>query len=295
MAASRAATTAARLVLLAAILLVLTGCPPTHTRPDLLPDPIARTGPLPTYDEIVERYNANLAGLDQLWSTSVVAVRWTDEDGDRQFEQGEGNFIYGGPQRVALTVGKLGNTILWAGSNEQRYWLFDLRDRGVGHVGAHANVGRPCTRQLPVPVSSANVPHLLGLLPLATGEGEVGTVRGYLAVRPAELNVRMLLHPQTYLPVRVDLLDERGESVVIVRLSEHEPVEMQGRPRAAGARVATRTEFYVLQEDAQLSLRLNNMVGGERVEKVNPRAFDFDALLRAYSPAEVIDLDEDCP
>lgn len=277
---------------------LLAGCPPQGVRPDLLPEAVERTGPVPSYEDIVERYNANLAGLDQLWSTSVVALRWVDEDGSRQFEQGEGNLLFMRPDRVALTVGKLGNVILWAGANQERYWLLDLRSSGVAYVGRHANIGRPCSQPLPLPVQPGAVPHLLGLLPLdetlAEAAPPVQTVRGHYLIEPPGLRLRMLLHPRTYLPVRVDLLNAEGDSVVVARLNDHERVEVEGLPQGRWPLAATDAELYAVGEDARMSLRLANLTDGRRFNKLNPKAFDFDALLRAYRPEEVVVLDEDC-
>ncbi len=279
--------------------LVLAGCQgPTKRTPKPLPKPTESQANVPSYKELVQRYNANAKRVDRLWSTAVVAMRWVDEDGKKQFEQGEGHFIYVRPNEVALTVGKVGKVMMWAGAGNDRYWLFDLRDKGKAYVGDPDNVGKPCTQPIPLPVYPRAVPHLLGLMPLdeslADQAPPVERINGQYLIEPPGLNLRMVLDPDTALPVRVDLLNDRGESVVVGKLSEHEYVEMEGHARNTEPKVATRAVFYAVGEDAQLSLNLSNLTDGRRFDKINENAFKFDVLQKKYHPAEVVDLDRDC-
>ena len=268
--------------------------------PDLphLPERVETDEPIPSYADLAQRYNRNIEKLDRLWSRAVVAMRWRDEDGKRHHEQGEGHFIFTRPSNVALTVGKLGDVMMWAGSSDERYWMFDLRDAGKAYVGAHEHVGKPCSEPLPLPVYPRAVVHLLGLLPLdeslAGAAPEVEMLRGYYLVDPPGLKLRMLLHPKTALPVRVDLTDREGRTVVIAMLSEHEYVEQAGKALNAGPKIATRAKLYAVGEDAELSLHLGDLTDGRRFDKINEKVFEFDALAQIHEPAEVVELDGAC-
>lgn len=276
----------------AAILMGLTvGCEGPQ-RVDQMPTEV------PSYRELAERYNANLAKLDQLWTSSVVAIRWVDEDGKKQFEQGEGHFIFVPPKRVALTVGKLGDVLLWAGADEQRYWLFDLGQSGKAYVGRHENAGKACSQPLPLPVLPSNVPYLLGLLPLDLEQASVAPpvemLDGQYLIEPPGLRLRMLLDPATALPTRVDIVGDSGNSVVIAQLSNFDTMEAEGLPPGQAAKIARRAVVTAVGEDASLSLTLSGATDGKRFEKINPKAFDFDVLLKAHRPGEVVVLDAAC-
>lgn len=279
----------------------MTACarPPQVADDPYMPEPVRARGDVPDYAELAQRYNRNLAHLDRLWSRSIVVMRWTDEDGRRHFEQGEGHFIFTEPDDVALTVGKLGNVMLWAGSNEAQYWMFDLRERGVMHHGRHENVGRLCSRELPLPVQPRTVPHLLGLLPLdetlADAAPPVRRVHGYDVIEPPGTRLRMMLHPDTALPVRVDLTNEAGEAVVIARLDRHDYMEVRDVAHMAGPRIATRATVHAVGEEAELLLTLSDMSDGRRFDRIDERVFDLDFLEQRHHTAEVIDLDAACP
>lgn len=285
-------------VLLMPLALVACAGPGRADDDPYMPPRIDAPDETPSYGEIVERYNANLEHLDRLWSRSVVSMRWRDEDDRRRYEQGEGHFIFMSPDRVAMTVGKLGDVMLWAGSDEQRYWIFDLRDAGVGHHGLHENAGRPCSRELPLPVQPRAVPHLLGLLPLEDVDGRdlpVEQIRGHHVVEPPETRLRLMLHPRTALPVRVDMLDDAGEPMIVARLDRHEYVETEGVARLASPRIATRATVHAVGEDAELSMSLSGLTDGRRFDTIDERVFDLEFLQERHQPAEVVDLDAACP
>ena len=153
--------------------------------PDGVDDPPPLAAPLPgvSYAEAARRYNQHVLGLKRLWARSVVEVSWIEDDGDRRSEQGEGHFVFVPPRRVALSVGKLGKIILWAGSNAERYWLIDNQGDGVAYVGKHPTVeviGPTGGVEMrgPLPFKPDDVPYLLGLRPLPLDvedevEGEV--------------------------------------------------------------------------------------------------------------------------
>lgn len=264
----------------------------------LMPAAVQTTAPLPSYRELVDRYNANLAGLDRLWSATDVQIRFRNEAGKAKFEEGEGKLLYVRPNELALTVEKLGKTYLWAGGDAERFWMFD-NDSRTAYVGHHRNIGKPCMQELPLPVHPASVPYLLGLVPLdpAVPPDEGGTVerlQGYYLIEPPGLKLRLLLDPTTARPVRVDLTDANGKSVVISRLEAFAPVQIEGAPPESSPHIATRADVYVTGEEARMTLFLKRLSDGRDGNRIRPQAFDFDTLIKAHKPKEVIQLDAAC-
>ncbi len=260
--------------------------------------PIHVNQPLPTYEELVRQYNDRVQLLDRLWSGAVMTIEWQDEDGKHHFEQGEGNFIYRQPRDVALTLGKLGDTMFWAGSNHEMYWFIDKQDDGVAWVGRHLFVGDPCNRPLPLPIQPQLIPFLFGLRPLDPDSipppPAVERVSGYYLIEPPGLNLRMLLDPRTGTLVRADMYDYNGVSMITCHLSKYEPVEIDGLPESQWPTVATRAEIYLVGEEARMALNLSRISDGRRRNRIRDKAFDIRLLLEVHDPKELIFLDENC-
>lgn len=277
------------------MLVVAVGCQPHGpiVPAGFMPPAIDTRGPVPGYTELAEAYNAHMAELDRVWSATDVEIRWRDDGGDAHFERGEGKFLFVRPSRVALTVEKLGKTYLWAGSDDQRFWLFDNQAH-VAYVGEHVNVGKACAQPLPLPVHPSAVPYLLGLMPIDAGLGRVMRVRGHYLVEPAGTNLALWLHPQTLRPVRVDLTDDAGRSAVRAILSDYQPVEQAGAPREQWPLMPTHAELYIQGREARMTLDLSRLTDGVADHRIRDAAFDFETLVRAHDPDAVVELDGDC-
>ena len=99
--------------------------------PSLVP-PAIETGEVPTYQELVERYNANAARVERLWARTNVEMRWRTDRGKARRESGDGRLVFRRPLDTAMTVEVLGDTKLWAGSDASGFWVFDLHEAGPG-------------------------------------------------------------------------------------------------------------------------------------------------------------------
>jgi len=83
---------------------------------------------LPAYEDVVAAYNARVSAFGRVWARVTAVYRGVDDAGNRLSEQAEGHLQIERPDRVALSLGKLGETYLYLGSNESRYWWIDLVD-----------------------------------------------------------------------------------------------------------------------------------------------------------------------
>jgi hypothetical protein len=271
------------------------GCKPVEPIvPDrLLPDAIETAGPLPTYSELIKRYNETTRPMERVWASARVDLVWLDEKGKRKAEHGDGRFMFVRPGKVVLEIEEFGRGF-WAGADGQRYWLFELLDKRIAYVGRFEHLGERDAQALLLPVNPVDLLYVLGLNaidPTVIPEAPaVEQVAGYYLVEPPGLGLRMLLDPVSARPVRVDLLNAEGQSAVKCVLSE--PVELEadsGDGEGARPRMASVVEVYVLGQEARMTLKLKSLTTqGTRIKDAH---FDFEVLKRVMKPHEIVDLD----
>jgi hypothetical protein len=269
-------------ITLALALAALAGC---ATAPTTRP---ATTQPrsLPSYDQIAERYNRNIAGLNRLWSAATVELSWKEGD-KKRWEQGEGQLIVVPPDRVSLSIGKLNNTLLWAGADAERYWIFDLQGDKTAYVGKHADYAK-AGGAAPLPIHPLELVRLLGITPLPRGDAARGVAvewmgGDYLVDFPARM--RLVIDPATALATRIDLLDAQGFSRVIAKLSAPGRVELENTPPGGFPTIATSFEITMTDREGWMKLHLSRLTNNH--EKINERVFDFDFLEKTLKPQVV--------
>jgi hypothetical protein len=262
---------------------------------EVAPGPV---GPLPGYEEIASRFNERTDDLGRMWARAVISLRYIDVDGDRRSEQGDGHVQRRDGWKLAISVGKLGETFFWLGADEERYWVFDLTspDRTVAYVGRHDRLTVEKARRAGLMIPPHEYLRLAGLAPLPTAPDEVriawtdaGLVR--LAIDDRGVAWRLELDPLTLEPASVTLLGETGEPALVSELSDYRTVDLAGRgvgePRAPG-RVRVRHP----ESETQISVTIDgDIIDGVRAGKPQLRVFDFEVLVDALAPGEVVDLD----
>lgn len=77
------------------------------------------------FDAIVAAQNARAARLESLESRASLELRYSDADGDH-FDQCEADIFLASGGRGALRATKVGNNLLWVGSDGRRGWIFRL-------------------------------------------------------------------------------------------------------------------------------------------------------------------------
>ncbi|BAM04592.1 hypothetical protein [Phycisphaera mikurensis] len=249
----------------------------------LVPPPIGNAGQrVPAYGEVIRRYNAAApAGLSRFSASVGVELAYAEPGGATREESGAGKLLYRRPSDTALSVGVLGNTILWAGSNANRWWVFsDLHREGRLTDGPLA--GGP-SGVAGLPFRPDAVPLVLGLQPLdpdaVPPEPAVERVNGFWLVEPPGVGARLLIDPRTARAVRVDLLGPGGRSRVAVRLDGEAPV--------AGAEPGTTLprliDAYPLDGGTRLTLTVRS--AGADDPALRDRLFDLDFLIGYHRPA----------
>lgn len=274
------------------LFLALLGCETTPTARPAFDQPAE----MPTYALLVSKHNTRVQGIERFWARSVIEIRWLDETGTSRFEQGDGHLILDLPYHSALTIGKLGHTKLWAGSNETYFWLFDELDTKKLYLGRHDGASDPNTpgirQRSPLPIRPVDLPRLLGILPIAEDMGAVNNgkpavqwVDSMFMIEPAGEQMRYYFHPITYRVLRIDLLDfPTGKVILTAHLDKPERIEAE--KAAIGPFLNTRVEVITPGQKGNMIMYLSDMTDAER--KVNPRAFDLEVLKANLKPDVII-------
>jgi hypothetical protein len=271
--------------------------------PQPAPPVSAVAKPGPAYAEVAAKYNANADFLRQLCAPVTVRMRYYDKDGVERNEQGEGRLQIVQPDHVAMSVGKVGETFFWLGSDSHRYWWFDLSGkRRLMYIGAHGNYELSQARRVGVVVAPLDLVRLLGIVALPekgqTQMSEDGTLIGVTTDLEGGMRQRTWIDPKTYLPTKIELFtlktvvggaNGKAEWVceLVSELSLPDGVDIKGR----GERPRMNTRVIIAHEASrsQITLDLSSMQDG--AGRMVPEAFDPAALAKQLRADVIYDLD----
>ena len=270
-------------VTLLACCLPLAGCDlfGTSDEPQAELDPATIPQAPPSYQSVATAFNERVEGLDRFWARASVQVKGRDPDGNSYLEQGEGWLQLERPDRVSLSIGKLGDVFFELGSNETWYWWFDLTDDRVGFAGRVDLASPEKSARFGVPVHPHDLAQLLGItnLPIDDETGSTTWSRDgkLLGVTTAGRwgQRRLWLEPETLAPRRVELLNELGEPLVYATLFNDDFVDIEAMPTAK-PRVASRVEIEVPELEAEIKLSLYGM----KNKDIHPAVFDLARLVK---------------
>ena len=249
---------------------------------------------LPPLAEFVESYNWRPERLDKVWARGFVSLRWIDEQGEEQYEQGDTHLQIDQPLNLGLSVHKLGEKFAWIGSNDNRYWFFELHERKVAYVGRHDLLTPEKLSRLGLPVTPSQLMTLAGIATLPTDLAAIDaelsiseTGDMYRLIAPAiEGEWTWFIEPVNYYPTEITYRDGDDRLILRSTLEDYESVR-QSEPDTRYPFMASRIRIEHVPSGATLTLGL----GGMTDDKVQQRVFDFDVLVQALRPDEVIDLD----
>jgi hypothetical protein len=215
----------------AALMLIAAGC--------ITPGEAHRPDPMPRYAELAQRYNRRLANFKRLRVASLsIVYTAVDEDGKKKTQSFNGALAIEPPFLLMLTAKHIGagmSPFLWAGSNKEHYWLFDVSDKDNKKVyfGRHDRIDNARPLDLELPLHPRQIGALLGLVPLpAHGDDKAPRVQwrdGSLYVELPESSIAMWIDAESYLPVRVDLNDSKAGRIE-GRLDQPGRVELEHSP-----------------------------------------------------------------
>lgn len=289
---ARAAKLTRPLLAAAALALaILPSCGPNRT--DEPGPPLVDPATL-AYEPWAARFNENAAQLQQVWANAVVRLRWTDTDGRDRTEQGEGRLQLIQPNRVALNIGKVGETFVWIGSDPQRYWWIDLTgDQRVAFAGRHEFYAQSRARAYGVVVPPLDLTALLGIRQLpATGGAVQASADARLVGLTTTIDqrgsrLRTWLEPTTARAVQVELFTPQGQPDLVASLEAHDAVAVTGS--ALSPAMPTRVRISHVPTRSLLTLDLSDLQDGKR--RMTQDAFSLPALLTQMRVTLLYDLD----
>ncbi len=267
------------------------------------PEPVRATADVAAPEaKVLASYASRASSLSRLWARVVFVLEYKDADGHARSEQGEGHLQFLAPDRLALSLGKVGQRVLYLGCDHDRFWFFDMTDGGRAYVGRNANVGKPCTEDTGLPANPLDVLATLGVCALPEGSvgrigGGVGEARIFSTTPSGRLRITAGI--DTGEPSRIELLPGAagdgatwaGSPTIVATMSEYTPVEMRGG--GAPVRMPKQIVMEARAREMKLTLHLYDPVRGSE-KQLPPQAFDLDHLLDRLAPASVRELDAGC-
>jgi hypothetical protein len=277
---------------------ILAGCAGTEHADNI---DVRADAELPSYESLAARYNERAALLGRVWARAVVEMRFVDAEGRRKREQGEGHFQFIAPNRFALSVGKLGEVIVYLGCDDERFWLFERGDADRLSVCRHENAGTACSDSIGLPARPLEIIDLMGVLELPARGGKVRrSTRGEIVIDiPTSAGAggftRLAMDESRLEPSMIGIYAAgAAQPVLLARLEEYDNVQIAGRggipPRVASRIIITHDE-----SDTEIRLWLAAMTDGVREGRLPPEAFNLDSLINAFNPREIRVLDAACP
>jgi len=250
---------------------------------------------MPTVQEVIAKYNARVERLEAVESPVELVIRAKDGEGKETKEQGEGNLKMVRPKKIALRIDKVAQTFFWLGSNDEKYWWFDLRgEEEVALVGTHAKARPEVAARFGLPVHPIDLLDLAGVAPLEGADkasiSRAKDGRSVVVEVPGRWGVkRLTIDAKSGEASAVEILDAAGSVVVSSRLEKYEAVKVRG-DAAATARMATKLVAEVPSASASVELLIHTPVnnGAARIKEAN---FVYEELKRVLGAQREIDLD----
>ena len=263
--------------------------------------PIPRPdGPPPDAAAVAQAQRSRLAAIPTLALRGVAELRWKDASG-AHVEDGDFELVLRAPLDTSLRVTKFGERVLWAGSGNGQWWLFEPRAQPtrvtVGSVDAPGDADGLLALMRP-----AHLLATLGLRPI-----DASQVRGIewdaragcwrAQVQQGDAMMAVELRHASLLPVAVEWMDARGNVQLRSEMSAFSWPGAEESVTRPGALVPTRiavsmfdppADVALIREGrappAQATLSLSAAPPTDGAARIRDRLFDFESLRSALKP-----------
>lgn len=249
-----------------------------------------------SYGELAARYNERTASLQAIRGRGVVNFRWRDAQGDEQWEQGNLDVQIAQPSRVVFRVHKLGETFLWVGCDEERYWMVDLLRDGdtAAYVGRHAGLTEEKAESIGLLAPPRELVTLMGIRSLPTFAPDSVdapvvevTDNGWRVALPASDGAQWVydIDALTVRPAAIKLIDAHGGTVVDAVLGDYQLVKTADPANI----VHMAMDVQIAYPATSASMRID--LNGADDEPPRDRAFAFEQIVELLRPMRTVDLD----
>ena len=263
--------------------------------------PIPRPeGPPPDAAAVAQAQKSRLAAIPTLALRGVAEMRWTDEAG-AHVEDGDFELVLRAPLDTSLRVTKFGERVLWAGSGNGQWWLFEPRAQPtrvtVGSIDAPGDADGLLALMRP-----AHLLATLGLRPIDASQvrsiewdERIGCWRA--KVRQGDAVMSVELRHASLLPIAVDWMDAQGNVQLRSEMSAFAWPGAEESVTRPGALVPTRiavsmfnppADAALVREgrapSAQATLSLSASPPTDGTARIRDRLFDFESLRSALKP-----------
>ncbi len=263
---------------------------------------VARQVPVKTGQEFVDVYNKNVRKLQNLYINSSVTLDYK-KDGKATRDIVDGRVWLSQPNKLALNIKKIDNNLFWLGCDDEKYWMIDLYNKPrVGFVGRHGAEVVSGGEEMVLPATPKELislfafskitlseEQLAGELEYVDGKYESRGVKGFL-IEPVGVNVRYLVDPFTFDPLRIDVLDQEGYSVVVCYLTKHRGFEVKGYDLAVLPRIAGKYDVRAIDRGGRMSLEVSDLT----IKKMPQGVFDMGKTFKNFKvqPERIYDLNQ---
>jgi hypothetical protein len=270
---------------------VLGGCPSGQGKGNR-DDAAVVLAPAPSYRVAAAAYNERVAPLDRFRAQATVQFRYVDKDGKERIEQPEGTIQIVRPDKLALSLGKLGQVKFWLGSDQKRYWWLDMMDEPVAFIGGHDAFNDRAARRLGISLAPRSLIRVLCLTPMdtegwgATQWSDDGERLGITTTIDGGGRQRVWVDPANYRPIKIELYDAAGKPIVIAHCEGDERVEVAaGSTRGGSPWIPKSVSIYAVGTDATIRVSLSSA----KNDGVNDKAFEFEEIVGTYGVERVVD------
>ncbi len=281
---------------IAALMCAIGGC--DAVRPVPQPD-----GLPPDAAAVAEAQRARLSAIPTLAMRGVAELRWADGAG-AHVEDGDFELVLRAPLDTSLRVTKFGERVLWAGSGNGQWWLFEPKAQ-PSRVTVGASDLPDGEDGLLALMRPAHLLATLGLRPIEASEvqeivwdSRLGCWRAL--VRQGNSRMSVELRHASLLPVGIDWLDAHGNVRVRSEMSVFAWPGSEESVTRPGALVPTRITVSMFDPPAEVALvrdgrapapdatlALSAAPPTDGTARIRDRLFDFESLRASLKPEVV--------
>lgn len=245
-----------------------------------------------SYEEVAGAMNERALRLERFWAATITTVWYIGKEGEDEVDQLDGDLHIVQPDKIALSLRKVGVDGAALGANERYYWYMDLlADEPLASIGTHAKADPDRLASLGVPVHPLDLLLLLGFSsvpdePMDPEQPLKLSPNGSNIVLTAPARwglVEYTIDPETFDPVRVAL--KRDPKLPPILTADMMPGSVMYTDRVnrdlPDVRIPERILIDVPELDARVRIRFLGAQSSKR--RPDERAFDLGDAFSRYS------------